>query len=132
MPMALIAVRATMEINDATAAYSMLVAAAVQRSRSRIRFMTKLQSCLGRQIAAGSQADLGTSFSCAEVGQSGWKADQADLAPVIGLAEMGGAAETEEAVGVGISVEVDRLHLLDSGGEKPVADVGRKVEMRLP
>ena len=44
---------------------------------------------------------------------------------------MGRPAVAVEALQVGISVEMQRLDLLDPGREQPVNDVSGKVEMRL-
>ena len=44
---------------------------------------------------------------------------------------MGRTPEAEEAVGIGISVEVERLDLVDPGGDQTMNDIGFQIEMRL-
>ena len=44
---------------------------------------------------------------------------------------MGRAAVAEEAVGIGVGVEVEGLDLVDSCGDQTVDDIGFEVEVRL-
>jgi len=57
--------------------------------------------------------------------------DGAELPPVIRLAAVGRAAKAEEAVRIGISIEVECLDLPDARGDQAMDDIGFKVEVRL-
>jgi len=58
------------------------------------------------------------------------KGDRAQLAAIIGLPLVGCPAVTEEALWIGIGVEVKRLDLADSRRKQAMDDVARQVEMR--
>src|SRR5579863_10302691 len=66
---------------------------------------------------------LGSTYSAASN-----QHDRVHVAAVIGLAAMGGAAETEKPGGVGIGAKGDILDLLDAGAGEPRADIAGEIE----
>ncbi len=63
--------------------------------------------------------------------KSARNADGAQLPAVVSLAQVSGAAEAEEAIGVRIGIEIEALNLFDAGCNQPVNYVIFKVEVRL-